>query len=352
MLIENQGETMTARSPFSQFGVIGGGAWGTALAVVASRHWSDSPRPVVLWAREAETVDQINARHENIDFLPGVALPTQIRATQNMADLSACDAVMMVVPAQFARPVMAELAPLIQPQTPLILCSKGIEQTSLGLMSEVAADYFSIEQIAVLSGPSFASEVARGDPTAVTLATTQEATGMALADALGSSHFRPYWTDDIIGTEIGGALKNVIAIACGIVEGKQLGQSARAATTTRGFAEMTRLGMAMGARMETLGGLSGLGDLILTAGSATSRNFSLGLALGEGQKAANVLGSRRSVSEGAMSAEAVNRLAEKHQLDLPICSAVHRILNQDHDVDATIHQLLHRPFTHEIEKQK
>lgn len=347
---------------FERFGVVGGGAWGTALAVLASRHWHHAghtenghepaeARSVLLWAHEPETVAQINTRHENTDFLPTIKLPEQIIATDNLADLADCDAVLMVVPAQFARPVMAELAPLLPAHVPIILCSKGIEQASLQLMSEVAETYFVSDQIAVLSGPSFASDVARGLPTAVTLATRHEPTGMALADALGTPYFRPYWTDDIIGTEIGGALKNVIAIACGIVEGKKLGQSARAATTTRGFAEMTRLGMALGARMETLGGLSGLGDLILTASSAASRNFSLGMALGEGQKAADVLANRRSVSEGAMSAEAVNRLAEKLSLELPICQAVHMILNCDSNVDDTIHGLLHRPFTHEIEKQ-
>lgn len=341
---------MTKHNKIDHFGVAGAGAWGTALAVVAAQA-DQTARPVTLWAHEQDTVATINNQHENKVFLPGIALPESIHATQNSADLSACDAVLMVVPAQFARPIMADLAAHLPTHVPIILCSKGVEHASLKLMSDVAGEYFEANRIAVLSGPSFAADVARGLPTAVTLACPDETLGQRISDGLGRPFFRPYLTDDIIGTEIGGALKNVIAIACGIVEGKKLGESARAATTARGFAEMNRLGEALGARAETMAGLSGLGDLILTAGSRTSRNYSLGVALGEGQSVEQVLGQRKSVSEGAMSARAVQNLAQRHGLDMPICRAVDLIVNDGLAVDEAIHDLLARPFTHEIEKQ-
>ena len=230
----------------------------------------------------------------------------------------------------------------------LVLCAKGIERDSLKLMSEVAAETWPRAQIAVLSGPSFAADVARGLPTAVTLAVADDALGNYLARHIGTAHFRPYLGDDIIGAEIGGAIKNVLAIACGIVAGKGLGESARAAVTARGFAEMSRLGSALGAQLETLGGLSGLGDLILTCSSTQSRNFSLGHALGQGADAASVLGARHSVSEGAMSAAAVAQLADKHALDMPICRAVNAIVSGAISVDDAIAELLARPITREI----
>ena len=326
------------------FAVLGGGAWGTALAAVLARK---QQAPVTLWAREADTVAAINQTHENTGFLAGIALPHSIVATQDLGDLADADIVLMVAPAQFARPLLQQLADHVRPATSLVLCAKGVERDTLSLMSDVAADYFDAAQVAVLSGPSFASDVARGLPTAVTLACADAARGTYLCDQIGSQGFRPYLTDDVIGAEIGGAMKNVLAIACGIVEGKQLGQSARAAVTARGFAEMQRLGVALGARTETLGGLSGLGDLILTCTSDTSRNFSLGQALGEGEELEAVLGARKSVSEGAMSAQAVAALAERHKLDLPICQAVHAVLSGGADIDAAIDGLLARPFTAE-----
>lgn len=327
-----------------QLAVLGGGAWGTALASVVARHHN---KPVTLWAREAETVAAINNRHENDLFLPGIALPESISATQHLAELAASDIILMVVPAQFARAVLAELAPLMKADASLVLCSKGIEQSGLSLMSDVAGDFMAPAQIAVLSGPSFAADVARGLPTAVTLACADEKRGMYLCDEIGAAAFRPYYTDDVIGAEIGGALKNVLAIACGIVAGKQLGESARAAVTARGFAEMGRLGVSLGARPETLGGLSGLGDLILTCSSDTSRNFSLGRALGEGQTLDEVLGARSSVSEGAMSAAAVARLAAQYRLDMPICLAIDAVVSGRETIDAAIGGLLARPFTAE-----
>ena len=325
--------------------VLGGGAWGTALASVMARHHRGA---VTLWAREAETVAAINDRHINEMFLPDITLPETITATRDLADLAACDIILMVVPAQFARAILTDLAPLMKPGASLVLCAKGIEQDSLQLISDVAGEFVDAAQIAVLSGPSFAADVARGLPTAVTLACGDVARGMYLCEQIGAPAFRPYFTDDVIGAEIGGALKNVLAIACGIVAGKQLGESARAAVTARGFAEMQRLGDALGAKTETLAGLSGLGDLILTCSSDLSRNFSLGRALGEGKTLEDILGARRSVSEGAMSAAAVAALADQHELDMPICRAVDAIVSGAMSVDTAIADLLARPFTREI----
>lgn len=322
--------------------VLGAGAWGTALAcVLAQKH-----ARVQLWAHEADTVAAINRQRENAPFLPDVPLPENIHATDRLADLADADIILMVVPAQFARPVLAELAALNETAM-IVLCAKGIERDSLKLMSDVALDYVSAARLAVLSGPSFAGDVARGQPTAVTLACADAERGDWLATHIGAAHFRPYLSDDIIGAEIGGAIKNVLAIACGIVMGKGLGESARAALTARGFVEMSRLGAALGAQNDTLSGLSGLGDLILTCASDTSRNFSLGRALGEGQEAAAILGARNSVSEGAMSAAAVSALAQKHGLDMPICQAVENVLSGTSSVDEAIMSLLARPFTRE-----
>ena len=324
--------------------VLGAGAWGTALACVLA----DKHKAVTLWANEAETVKAINARHENSGFLPDIALPENITASNDLAALADADIILMVVPAQFARSVISDLA--VHNQTAhLVLCAKGIERGSLKLMSDVASELWPEEQIAVLSGPSFAADVARGLPTAVTLACADKDRGKWLSEAIATKGFRPYLSGDIIGAEIGGAMKNVLAIACGIVAGKQLGESARAAVTARGFAEMQRLGDALGAKTETLAGLSGLGDLILTCSSDLSRNFSLGRALGEGQTAQAVLGARNSVSEGAMSAAAVQALADRHDLDLPICAAVDAILSGSLSVEAAINGLLARPLTAETE---
>ena len=334
---------MTKAQHQPHMAVLGGGAWGTALAcVLAQQHAS-----VTLWANEADTVSAINQSHENTQFLPGIDLPKAIQATENLADLAHADIILMVVPAQFARAVLSELAQH-NTKAMLVLCAKGIERGSFKLMSDVAAEIWPSAQIAVLSGPSFAADVARGLPTAVTLAVENADKGDYLAAHIGTAHFRPYLSDDIIGAEIGGAIKNVLAIACGIVAGKGLGESARAAVTARGFAEMSRLGDALGAQSETLGGLSGLGDLILTCSSTQSRNFSLGHALGQGADAATVLGARHSVSEGAMSAAAVAQLADKHGLDMPICRAVDAIVSGAVSVDAAIAELLARPITREI----
>lgn len=317
-----------------RIGVIGGGAWGTALAQIASRGGE-----VLLWARETDVVDAINERHENSIFLPSVPLSRDIRATGCLDDLADRDALLVVAPAQH---VGAVLAALPSGNTPLVLCAKGIEAGSRRLVGEVAQAAHPDAPIAVLSGPTFAHEVAAGLPTAVTLACADPALQVRLAERLASPTFRPYASNDVIGAEIGGAVKNVLAIACGVVEGAGLGQNARAALIARGFAEMTRFGLARGARAETLAGLSGLGDLVLTCSSTSSRNFSLGVGLGRGQQASELLADRRTVAEGAFTAPVLAEAARDAGVDMPITDAVCRLL-QGEPASAVISGLLARP---------
>lgn len=325
---------------YEKVGIVGGGAWGTALAQAAR----EAGRDVVLWALEDQTVEAINTRHENTVFLPGISLDTEIRATGDLAEIATRDVLLMVVPAQHTRTVAGKLSPLLPDERPVLLCTKGIEQTTRKLMSQVLAEAMPQAVPAVLSGPSFASEVAQGLPAAVTLACPDEALGAALAHAIGHASFRPYWTGDLVGAQIGGAIKNVLAIAAGIVRGRRLGSNAHAAIVTRGFSEMVRFGQALGAQAETLTGLSGLGDLILTCGSPQSRNMSLGIALGEGETLQDVLGARSSVSEGVYTASAVVEIAAEYGLDLPICAAVHSVVSGAASVDDAIKDLLARPL--------
>ncbi len=323
-----------------RIGVIGGGAWGTALAQTLAL----SGRNVVLWAREADTVDDINTRRVNRAFLPGISLDPRMTATTRLEDCAAADAILLVCPAQHARGVTKALAPVARPGQPLIVCAKGVEQATGKLMGEVVAETVPDMAIAVLSGPSFAADVARGLPAALTLACRDERLGKLLVERLGDRQLRLYWSDDIVGVEMGGALKNVLAIAAGIVDGKGLGASAHAALVTRGFAEMRRLGRVLGARPETMMGMSGLGDLVLTCGSTQSRNMSLGRALGQGETLASVLGSRVSVTEGVYTAAAVVRLAAEKRVEMPITEAVHAILEGRLSVDDAITGLMSRPF--------
>jgi glycerol-3-phosphate dehydrogenase (NAD(P)+) len=320
-------------------GVIGGGAWGTALAQVAAQ----GGEPVTLWAREPEVVSAINATHENPLFLAGVTLSSAIRATGDLGDLASCDALLVVVPAQHVRTVLADMA---IGATPLVLCAKGIEAGTRLLISEVASAVQPDAPIAVISGPTFAHEVAAGLPTAVTLACADEAIGAALGDRLALPTFRPYFSTDVIGAEIGGAVKNVLAIACGVVEGAGLGQNARAALIARGFAEMTRFGLARGARAETLAGLSGLGDLVLTCSSTSSRNFSLGVGLGQGRAASDLLADRRTVAEGAFTAPVLREAAAAAGIDMPVTEAVCALL-AGADVRDVVGALLARPLSRE-----
>ncbi len=323
-----------------RIGIIGGGAWGTALAVTARR----AGRDVTLWAREGEVVAAINERHENPLFLPGIAIDPAIAATGELAIAASANAVLLAVPAQHLREIAGSLAPSLRPGAAVVICAKGVEVKTGALMSEAAAAVLPGAKLAILSGPTFAGEVARGLPTAVTLATADQALGRAVIAALGTRSFRPYLSDDMVGAEIGGAVKNVLAIACGIVAGRRLGDNARAALITRGLAEMVRLARVKGGRAETLMGLSGLGDLTLTCTGLQSRNHSLGFALGEGKSLAEILGTRRSIAEGVSSAAAVGALARRLGVDMPIVAAVDAILHRAADIDETIAGLLARPF--------
>jgi len=315
--------------------VIGGGAWGTALAQVAAK----AGRDVLLWAMESDVVEAINNAHENPVFLPGIPLDERIRATGNVEDVVGCDAALVVTPAQHMRSVL-EKAPRCD--MPLVLCSKGIDERSGQLLHQVAAEACPGAPVAVLSGPTFAHEVARGLPTAVTLAAEDHSIAKQLRKAIARPEFRIYLTDDLAGAEIGGAVKNVLAIACGVVEGRGLGQNARAALIARGFAEMTRFGVAMGARPETLAGLSGLGDLVLTCSSTSSRNYSLGKGIGEGRDASELMADRRTVAEGAFTAPVLAKLARECGIDMPIVDAVDRLL-KGATIDAVVEALLSRP---------
>jgi len=327
----------------NKVGVIGGGAWGTALAQVCAR----AGRQVTLWAREPEVVEAVNARHENSVFLPGLPLDPLIRATGEIADLAASDLVLAVAPAQHTRSTLAAFAPHVRDGLPILLCSKGVEQGSLKLMTEVLAETVPQAAPAVLSGPSFAGEVARGLPTAVTLACPADGCAEDLAEAIATPTFRPYFASDMIGAEAGGAVKNVLAIACGIVEGRGLGRSAHAALITRGFSELTRLAVALGGQAETVAGLCGLGDLVLTCSSPQSRNMSVGLALGKGMTLDEALAGKLSVAEGVASAPAVRDLARKLGVETPICEAVAAILAGQVGVDDAIRDLLSRPLREE-----
>jgi glycerol-3-phosphate dehydrogenase (NAD(P)+) len=328
----------------SRVAVVGAGAWGSALACVSRRAGNDT----MLWAREPGLADTINATRENDLYLPGVTLTDGIRATGDIATaLDGAEAVLLVVPAQFLRVTATAMRPALPPGTPVTLCAKGVEQGTQALMSEVLAETLPDAVPVVLSGPTFAREVALELPTAVTLAVADAAVGERMIATIGLPRFRPYLTDDVVGAEIGGAVKNVLAIGCGIVAGMKLGDNARAALITRGMAEITRLAIAKGGRPETLMGLSGLGDVTLTCNAMQSRNFSLGVALGEGRSLRDILAERRAVTEGVFSAESVVALARQMGVDMPISQAVDQVVNHGADLGETIRGLLARPFARE-----
>jgi glycerol-3-phosphate dehydrogenase (NAD(P)+) len=325
----------------STIGVIGAGAWGTALAQMLA---SDG-RDVILWAYEPEVVAAINAAHKNPLYLPSATLAPTIRATGDLGDFAGIETVLVVTPAQVLGKVLSGL-----PRAPrdLVLCSKGIEAGTGKLMNDVAREAAPGSDIAVLSGPTFAHEVAAGLPTAITLACSGgRAQWERLAPAIARPAFRPYYSDDVTGAEIGGAVKNVLAIACGVVDGLSLGQNARAALIARGYAEMLRFGEALGAEVETLSGLCGLGDLVLTCSSTSSRNFSLGKALGEGARAADLMADRRTVAEGAYTAPVLADLADKRGIAMPIVTAVNAILSGA-NAREVVAELLARPLRAEI----
>jgi len=333
--------------PQAPIGVVGAGAWGTALAqMLASPGPSgEHPREVLLWARDDGLAEAINATRRNQPYLPAAALSPAIRAVSDLAALAPCPLVLLVTPAQHMGTVLAAMP---QPPRDLVLCSKGIEAGSGRMMHEVAHAIAPASDIAVLSGPTFAHEVAAGLPTAVTLACGGgRAQWERLAPAIARPSFRPYYSADLIGAEVGGSVKNVLAIACGVVEGLRLGQNARNALIARGFAEMLRFGEALGARAETLSGLCGLGDLVLTCSSTASRNFSLGKALGEGAPAATLMADRRTVAEGAHTAPVLHELAMRHGVAMPIVEAVNRLLQGAAPAALVAQDLLARPLADE-----
>jgi glycerol-3-phosphate dehydrogenase (NAD(P)+) len=335
------GITRQSDGAIRTIGVVGAGAWGTALALSAAR----SGHNVIVWAREAAVVESVTARRENTAFLPGAMWPENVSATNDLNAMARADLVLLASPAQALRTVARELKPVLAQGTPVLICAKGMERRSGQLMSEVCEQELPDAMLGMLSGPSFATDVARGLPTAITLALRDADMGLALVQALSSPSLRLYYTTDATGVAVGGAIKNVLAIACGIVEGKGLGDSARAALTARGFAEMTRFGVALGARPETMTGLSGLGDLILTCSSRQSRNFMFGVGLAQGKRASENPG---PLAEGAETAAALVQRAGELGVDMPIAHAVAQAIEGRLTVDDAIAQLLSRPLKTEV----
>lgn len=329
---------------FNKIGVIGAGAWGTTLAQMLRC----IGREILIWAYEPAVVEGINKKHENAEYMRGVALDHGVKATREFAPFAECETLLLCPPAQHFEGIIKSLAPFIKKTTPLVICCKGIEAKTGALMSELARLHIPGCTVGVLSGPTFAGEVVRGAPTAVTIAFQDDKLARDMAESLGSLRFRPYTSTDIIGVQVGGALKNVFAIASGIIIGKGLGENARAALVTRGLAEMMRLAEALGGKPETLMGLSGLGDLILTCGSTQSRNMSLGAALGRGETLEKIMSHRHTVAEGVATSGATLIRAAKHGVELPITEVVHSVLHKGADIMKAMEILLMRPMRSEI----
>lgn len=320
--------------------VLGGGAWGTALAMQMVRAGHD----VRLWARDANMVEALG-RGENPRYLPGVSIAEDLGATtDSAAALAGAQYVLAVIPAQSLRSALSSLAKDIPSGAPLVLCAKGIEHETGLLVSQIAAEFLPENPIAALSGPSFAADLARGLPTAVVIAARDEALAARLAQDFSTERFRCYSTGDLVGVEIGGALKNVFAIAAGAVTGAGLGASAQAAMVTRGFVELRRIAQSFGAEAETVMGLSGLGDLLLTCSSAQSRNFAYGLALGRSENLEGL-----PLAEGVATAGIAARIAKERGIDAPIISAVAAILGGKITVAEAVSALMTRPLRHEAE---
>lgn len=331
---------MASDDPYGHVGVIGAGAWGTALAIVLAR----IGRRVTLWARDATLVARLHRDRRHPRGLGDAVLDPAMQVTTDLAAAAAAEAILLVVPAQAARALCQRLAPMLAAGTPMVICAKGVELGSGRLLPEVLAHALPQARVAVLSGPTFAEEVARGLPTAVTLAAADGALAARLAATVGDAAFRPYVSDDVTGAAVGGAVKNVIAIACGIAIGRGFGDNGRAALITRGLAEVARFGRGLGARSETLMGLSGLGDLVLTCTSTQSRNYSLGLALGRGVPLADALAAAGAVVEGEATAAALGARAAEARVHMPIAHAVDQVLHAGASIDTTIRALLARPF--------
>ncbi len=323
--------------------IIGAGAWGTALAqIIASNN-----QQVCLWARNDALAREINTLHENKSYLPAIPLSDKITATSNLETAAKSEILLMVTPAQALRATLKNLIPFIKENHKLVLCAKGLETGTTHMQSQIVQEILPKTTLAILSGPNFARDIASGKPAATTLACEDLKTGEHLQNALATPMFRPYLTHDIIGVQLAGALKNVIAIGCGILNGLDMGESARASLVTRGLAEIARLGEKMGAQKETFMGLSGIGDMMLTCSSEQSRNFSLGLALGKGKTLNDIMSTRKNVTEGVHTANSANKLANDYAIDLPICQTIHRCVNEALPVNAALHELLNRPLGQE-----
>ena len=336
-------ESYREKTPYEKIFILGAGAWGTALANTAAR----AGREVILWSRSDEVIETIKGARENKRYLPGVLIEENITVTNDMNLAKGVDAIFIVSPAQHFREMLGCLPKDIDEKVPYVICSKGIEIETGMILSSVLQDVEPERSFAVLSGPTFASETAKGWPTAVTIACTDKDIVRNVANAVSHKTFRPYITDDPVGAQICGAVKNVIAIACGVIHGNGMGDNARAALVTRGLQEVWRLGNAMGAQRKTFMGMSGVGDLMLTCSSMQSRNFSLGVMLGQGRSLDDILKGRMSVTEGVYTAESVLKLARKHAVDMPICRAVQSILSGEATVADAIESVLTRPLNEE-----
>ena len=326
-------------------GIVGAGAWGTSLATQAIRGGNS----VVLWAREREVADSINNDSVNSIFLPDIRLDPKITATTEMSKLSSVDMVFVAVPAQYFRTSCIKLSQFLIRNIPVIICSKGIEQGTNALLNKILTECIPQSSAMILSGPTFATEVASGLPTAVTLACEDLKLGSVVSSKIATNYFRPYLSTDLIGVAVGGAVKNVLAIACGMLEGRQMGNNARASLITRGLAEVIRLAVSLGGEYKTLNGLSGLGDLLLTATSSQSRNYSLGVAIGKGASLKDILSERVSVAEGVSTSSALASLASSLNIEMPICSEVDKVINHLKPIDLAIKDIMERPIRRELD---
>jgi len=318
-------------------GILGSGAWGTALACILNKKTN-----VSLWAYEKETVRKINRYKINKSYLPGIKIPNNVNATNNLEELKTSKFIFICIPSQFIKKIILEFKKFYKKDMILIICSKGIEKTSKELISELIKKIIPKSKIAVLSGPSFAIEVAKKKPTAVTIGSKDEKNAKELARLVNSKAFRCYYTNDIIGVQLGGVIKNILAIAAGIVEGQKLGVNARAALMTRGLAEMMRIGVAYGAKESTFYGLSGLGDLMVTCNSKLSRNFVTGLLIGKGKKIKEIIKSKKTISEGVINSKTIFNLSKKKKIEMPVCESVYRILYKNVKIKETIEKILSR----------
>lgn len=332
---------MSPRGRATRLGIIGGGSWGTALAVVANR----TGTRVRIWTRNENVLESMRERRVNEVYLPDIFIDTDIRISENLADVCECDYVLLAIPSQHMRPVCISISDLISPRIPLIIASKGIERGSLSLMSEVVESILPNNPVAILSGPNFAREAASGLPTATTIACKQQILADKLTYLLGGKFFRPYHSPDLISTQIGGAVKNVIAIGAGICYGRGLGENARAALITRGLYEMSRLAEVKGGDPKSLMGLAGMGDLILTCGSPQSRNMALGASIGEGKPIKSLISAKEhGLTEGVLTAESIYEMSQKLGVHMPLCETIHELLIGELDVETAIDKLLARPF--------